>query len=70
MLRVGRSSRVGASSILCTVMAECRYLVSQDAVVPVKAMTDLLSKQFPQYKFAQGKDAEVKKVINNSKVQY
>ncbi|KAL3141742.1 hypothetical protein ABBQ32_004424 [Trebouxia sp. C0010 RCD-2024] len=49
--------------------AKGRYLVSQDAVVPVKAMTDLLSKQFPQYKFAQGKDAEVKKVINNSKVQ-
>ena len=32
-------------------------------------MTDTLSKHFPQYKFAQGKDAEVKKVINNSKVQ-
>ena len=32
-------------------------------------MTDALSKHFPQYKFAQGKDAEVKKVINNSKVQ-
>ncbi|KAL3153255.1 hypothetical protein ABBQ38_011605 [Trebouxia sp. C0009 RCD-2024] len=49
--------------------AKGRYLVSQDSVVPVKAMTDLLSKHFPQYKFAQGKDAEVKKVINNSKVQ-
>ena len=45
-----------------------RYLVSQDSVVPVKSMTDTLSKHFPQYKFAQGKDAEVKKVINNSKV--
>ena len=38
--------------------------------MPVKAiMTDLLSRHFPQYKFAQGKDAEVKKVINNSKVR-
>lgn len=45
-----------------------RYLVSQESVVPVKAMTDTLAKHFPQYKFAQGKDAEVKKVINNSKV--
>ena len=42
--------------------------MSQDSVVPVKSMTDTLSKHFPQYKFAQGKDAEVKKVINNSKV--
>lgn len=49
--------------------AKGRYLVSQDSVVPVKSMTDTLSKHFPQYKFAQGKDAEVKKVINNSKVQ-
>ena len=46
-----------------------RYLVSQESVVPVKAMTDTLAKHFPQYKFAQGKGAEVKKVINNSKVQ-
>lgn len=42
--------------------------MSQESVVPVKAMTDTLAKHFPQYKFAQGKDAEVKKVINNSKV--
>ena len=47
----------------------CRYLVSQDTVVPVKALTDTLSQHFPQYKFAKGKGAEVKKVINNSKVQ-
>ena len=46
----------------------CRYLVSQDSVVPVKALTDTLSKHFPQFKFAQGKEAEVKKVIDNSKV--
>lgn len=43
--------------------------MSQDSVVPVRSMTDALSKHFSQYKIAQGKDAEVKKVINNSKVQ-
>ncbi len=47
----------------------CRYLVSQDSVVPVKALTDCLSKHFPNFKFANGKEAEVKKVIDNSKVQ-
>lgn len=49
--------------------AKGRYLVSQDHVVPVKALTDCLSKHFPQFKFAEGKGAEVKKVIDNSKVQ-
>jgi len=47
----------------------CRYLVSQDSVVPVKALTECLSKHFPNFKFANGKEAEVKKVIDNSKVQ-
>ncbi len=47
----------------------CRYLVSQDSVVPVKALTDCLSKHFSNFKFANGKEAEVKKVIDNSKVQ-
>lgn len=36
--------------------------------MPVKALTDTLSKHFPQFKFAEGKGAEVKKVIDNSKV--
>ncbi|DBA76212.1 hypothetical protein WJX77_001074 [Trebouxia sp. C0004] len=49
--------------------AKGRYLVSQDSVVPVKALTDCLSKHFPNFKFANGKEAEVKKVIDNSKVQ-
>ena len=37
--------------------------------MPVKALTDCLSKHFPNFKFANGKEAEVKKVIDNSKVQ-
>ncbi len=36
--------------------------------MPVKALTDCLSKHFPNFKFANGKEAEVKKVIDNSKV--
>ena len=42
--------------------------MSQDSTVPVKSLTDTLSKHFPQYKFAQGQSAEIKKVIDNSKV--
>lgn len=53
---------------LTKLVCVCRYLVSQDHVVPVKALTDCLSKHFPQFKFAEGKGAEVKKVIDNSKV--
>lgn len=49
--------------------AKGRYLVSQDSTVPVKSLTDTLSKHFPQYKFAQGQSSEIKKVIDNSKVQ-
>lgn len=45
-----------------------RYLVSQDSVVPVKALLGTLAKRFPQFKFPTGKDAPVKKVIDNSKV--
>ena len=45
-----------------------RYLVSQDYVVPPKALLTTLAKRFPQYKFETGNDMESKKVIDNSKV--
>ena len=51
-----------------TVNSFYRYLVSQDSTVPVKSLTDTLSKRFPQYKFAQGQSSDIKKVIDNSKV--
>ena len=46
----------------------CRYLVSQDSTVPVKTLTDCLSKHFPNFKIAEGKESEAKHVIDNSKV--
>ncbi|KAL0048803.1 hypothetical protein WJX82_011518 [Trebouxia sp. C0006] len=49
--------------------AKGRYLVSQDSTVPVKTLTDTLSKHFPNFKFAEGKESEAKHVIDNSKVQ-
>jgi len=42
--------------------------VSQDSTVPVKTLTDTLSKHFPNFKFAEGKESEAKHVIDNSKV--
>ncbi len=42
--------------------------MSQDSTVPVKTLTDTLSKHFPNFKFAEGKESEAKHVIDNSKV--
>lgn len=48
----------------------CRYLVSQDCVVPPKALLSTLAERFPQFKFEAGNDMEPKKVIDNSKVSW
>ena len=42
--------------------------MSQGSTVPVKSLTDCLSKHFPSFKFAEGKESEAKHVIDNSKV--